>query len=1116
MLNAIITFSLRNRFFILAATAALIAGGIYALNRIPLDAIPDLSDTQVIVYTEWPGQAPQLVQDQVTYPLTTKMLSIPKAKVVRGYSFYGYSFAYIIFEDGTDPYWARSRVLEYLSGLEGTLPAGVKPRLGPDATGVGWAFMYSINSPKHDLAELRSMQDWFLRYQLSSIEGVAEVASVGGYVKQYQITVDPNRLRASGISLSEVAMAVERSNGEIGGRSLEMAEKEFILRVRGYIKTVEDLRKIALGRGSGGTPILLGQVADIQLGADMRRGIAELNGEGETVGGIVVLRHGVDTRSVIKAVQARLDQAMKSLPEGVTSTTIYDRTALIDRAVTTLQVKLLEESIVVALVCLLFLLHLRSALVAIIILPVAVLASFTVMEAQGISSNIMSLGGIAIAIGAMVDAVIVMVENTHKHLERDRGKKPHWTIIRDASLEVGPTLFYSLLVITVSFLPVFTLQAQEGRLFQPLAFTKTYAMAAAALLSLTLAPVLMGYFIRGRIPAESINPISRFLVSVYHPLLNQIIIYRRAVLIGAVALVGAVFFPWNAWMVHPLADGPIKRFAAQLGKAFPYQNLGAEFMPPLPEGDLLYMPTTFPGISPTKARELVQQTDQIIHSFPEVLQVLGKAGRAETATDPAPMDMIETTIRLRPEQEWPAVDIINDAGKVIAHRRRTLEELTQAMNAAVQIPGLTNAWTMPIKARIDMLATGIKTPVGLKVAGPDLAELEHISAQLEALIRRAPGTRSVFAERVLAGNYVEFELDRDAIARFGLTVKDVQDTLQVALGGMPLTTTVEGLERYGVMLRYQRDYRENLEALQEIAIPIPPTPSVDSMGDNLYPIRAQVPLRQLAQVRVVSAPMSIKSEAAVPNAWIYVDVASGDLGTYVNELQRRVATALQHGEIKLPIGYTLDWSGQYEYMMRAKERLMTVVPCTILIIVFILYLNTKSWIKTSIVLLAVPFSLVGAFWMLYLFDYHLSVAVWVGIIALAGLDAETGVVMLLYLDLAYEDWKKRGQLHAATDLRDAIYHGAVKRVRPKVMTAAVIIAGLLPILWSHGAGADVMKRIAAPMIGGVITSTIMELIAYPAIFYIWRFRDLPTELSPLPTPPHKSIRVIRLPEPFSN
>jgi Cu(I)/Ag(I) efflux system membrane protein CusA/SilA len=1101
MLKAIIEFSLRNKFMVLIGTAVLIAGGVFALKHIPLDAIPDLSDTQVIIYTEAPGQAPQLVQDQVTYPITTKMLSVPSAKVVRGYSFYGFSFVYVIFEDGTDPYWARSRVLEYLNGLAGSLPRNVTPRLGPDATGVGWAFMYALNSPTHDLAELRSMQDWFLRYQLASVDGVAEVASVGGFVKQYQITVDPVRLRAYNLSLNDVAMAVERSNGEVGGRSIEMGEKEFMVRVRGYVTGLDDLRKIAVGLGPNDTPIRLGDVANVQLGSDMRRGIAELNGEGETVGGVVVVRYGADTRKVIEAVKLRLDEAMKSLPPDVKYTMVYDRTALIDRAVKTLQEKLIEESIVVALVCLLFLLHFRSALVAILILPVAVLAAFGIMYAQGISSNIMSLGGIAIAIGAMVDAVIIMIENAHKHLERDGGKKPHWDIIRDASIEVGPTLFYSLLVITVSFLPVFTLQAQEGRMFKPLAFTKTYSMAAAALLSITLAPILMGFFIRGKIPAEEKNPLNRVLIWLYHPLLDLVIKWRWLVVSLAALTVAWVFFPWNAWVVSRLPEGRVQDVANKIGRVFPYQHLGSEFMPPLYEGDLLYMPTTFPGISPTKAREVLQQTDQIIRSFAEVHHVFGKIGRAETATDPAPMDMIETTIMLKPEAEWPAVDIKNPDGKVVAHRRRKVDELIAALNAAVQIPGLTNAWTMPIKTRIDMLATGIKTPVGIKVAGPDLAELERIASQIEALIHCVPGTSSVFAERVMGGNYVEIDIDRDAIARHGLTVRDVQDVLEVALGGMPLTTTVEGLERYAVTLRYDRDYRENLEALQEISIPVKTMAAPGMSGAGVPTLLAQVPLGQVAKVRVVAAPMGVKSEGAVPNAWIYVDVQGSDIGGYVRAAQKALDEAMQRGDLKVPTGYSIFWSGQFEYMQRARERLLIVIPLTLLIIVFIIFLNTKSWIKTAIVLLAVPFSLVGAFWMLYLFDYNLSVAVWVGIIALAGLDAETGVVMLLYLDLAHDEWKKKGLLRTTADLRDAIYHGAVKRVRPKAMTAAVIIAGLLPILWSHGAGADVMKRIATPMIGGVITSTIMELVVYPAIYYLWRSRGLTKSAPMLPSAP---------------
>ncbi len=1076
MLQRVIDFSLRNKFLVLLGTLALVLGGAYAVRNIPLDAIPDLSDVQVIVYTEWPGQAPQIVQDQLTYPLTTKMLSVPRAKVVRGYSFYGFSFVYVIFSDGTDPYWARSRVLEYLSGLSGQLPAGVAPSLGPDATGVGWAFMYSLNSTNRDLAELRSMQDWYLRYQLASVEGVSEVASIGGFVKQYQITVDPTRLRAYNLSISEVANAVKRSNGEVGGRSIELAEKEFILRVRGYIQNLADLRKIAVGVGDKGVPILLGQVADVEFGPDMRRGIAELDGKGETVGGIVVVRQGANARQVILDVKKKLEHAMQGLPADVQFTVVYDRTALIDRAVKTLETKLIEESIVVALVCLAFLLHLRSAMVAIIILPIAVLISFLVMFGQGISSNIMSLGGIAIAIGAMVDAVIIMIENAHKHLEHDQGKKPHWEIIRDASVEVGPTLFYSLLVITVSFLPVFTLQAQEGRLFKPLAFTKTYSMAAAALLSVTLAPVLMGFFIRGKIPAEEKNPINRFLIWLYHPVVDFVIKWRWLVIFVAALMVVWVFFPWNRLAARFLPDGPLKQWAFSAGKYFPGQNLGSEFMPPLNEGDLLYMPTTFPGISPTKARQILQTTDKLIRRFPEVESVFGKIGRAETATDPAPFDMIETTIRLKPEEQWPDVDIRDDDGKVVAHRKRTSGELADAMNAAVQIPGLNNAWTMPIKTRIDMLATGIKTPVGIKIAGPDLAVLERVASEVEAVVRTVPGTTSAFAERTMGGNYIQFNIDRDAISRFGLTVGDVQEVLEVALGGMPLTTTVEGLERYAVNLRYSRDFRENLEALREIIVPTP--------------TGAQVPLSQLAKIETVHAPMGIKSEGAVPNAWVYVDVKGVDVGTYVQMAMRAVNEAVSRGEIKLPPGYNILWSGEYEYMIRARERLMIVVPLTLLLIVLIIYLNTRSIIKTAIVMLAVPFSLIGAIGILALLHYNLSVAVWIGIIALAGLDAETGVVMLLYLDLAYADWSKNGKMRNVTDLRDAIYHGAVKRVRPKAMTACVIIGGLLPILWSHGTGADVMKRIATPMVGGVVTSTIMELAVYPAIYFLWRSQKL--------------------------
>jgi copper/silver efflux system protein len=1097
MLTRIIDFSLKNKFIVMLTTVALVLGGVYALRHMPLDAIPDLSDTQVIIYTPWEGQAPNIVEDQVTYPITTKMLSVPRAKVVRGYSFYGYSFVYVIFDDGTDPYWARSRVLEYLSSISGQLPKNVTPTLGPDATGVGWAFMYSINSTNRNLADLRSIQDWYLKYQLTAVPGVSEVASVGGFVKQYQVTVDPTKLRAYNLSLENVSKAIERSNGEVGGRSLELSEREFILRVKGYIQSLDDLKKVAVGVGENGVPILLRDVANIQFGPDMRRGIADLNGDGETVGGIVVVRYGANAYQVIQDVKARLAQAMKALPPDVKVTVTYDRTALIDRAVATLEEKLLEESIVVALVCLAFLLHLRSAMVAIIILPVAVLISFLVMFGQGISSNIMSLGGIAIAIGAMVDAVIIMIENAHKHLEHHQDKKPHWEIIRNASVEVGPALFYSLLVITVSFLPVFTLQEQEGRLFKPLAFTKTYSMAAAALLSITLAPVLMGWFIRGKIPKEEKNPINRFLIWLYKPVVDFAIRFRWLVVIGGGIFVGWVFFPWNSLVAHLLPNGRVKEIAFSAGKLFPYQSIGSEFMPPLYEGDLLYMPTTFPGISPTKARELIQVTDKIIKSFPEVETVFGKAGRAETATDPAPLDMIETTIRLKPEADWPAVDIEEDSGtgvspvssssethgqdaraiKKIAHRRRTPEELEDAMNNALQIPGLPNLWTMPIATRIGMLSTGIKTPVGIKIAGPDLNELERIGTEVEAVVRQVPGTASAFAERAVGGRYIEFNINRDAIARYGLTVGDVQDVLAVALGGMPLTTTVEGLQRYTINLRYDRDFRSDLDSLKhDIVVPTP--------------TGAQIPLGELASIKVVDGPMEIKTEGAVPNDWIYVDIHDVDVGTYVQNAMHAVNEAIAAGQIKLPPGYNIFWSGQYEYMLRAKERLLIVVPLTLLIITLIIYLNTKSLLKTAIVLLAVPFSLVGAFWTLYLLHYNLSVAVWVGIIALAGLDAETGVIMLLYLDLAYDEWRQKGLMRSADDLREAIYFGAVKRLRPKIMTACVIIAGLAPILWSHGTGADVMKRIAAPMVGGVITSTISVLVVYPAIYFLWRSRQI--------------------------
>jgi len=1062
MIGRVIKFSLDNKFLVLLMAAFIGFAGYYAVSHTPLDAIPDLSDVQVIIFTEYPGQAPRIVEDQVTYPITTKMLAVPFAKTVRGYSFFNFSFVYVIFEDGTDLYWARSRVLEYLSQLQGQLPRGVAPTLGPDATGVGWAFMYALSSPTRDLQQLRSLQDWYLKYELTAIAGVSEVASIGGYVKQYQVTVDPEKLRAYDIPLWKVKQAIQRSNNEIGGRVMEMSETEYILRAKGYVTDPSELARTAVGARPDGTPILISDIGEVDIGPDMRRGLADWNGQGETVGGIVVVRYGANALDVIKRVKAKLAELKAGLPKDVEIHVAYDRSGLINRSIATLRQKLIEESIAVSLVCIAFLFHFRSALVAILILPMAVLLAFVVMYLQGIGANIMSLGGIAIAVGAMVDAVIIMIENAHKHIERDKGRKPHWEIIRDASIEVGPTLFYSLLVITVSFLPVFTLEAQEGRLFKPLAFTKTYSMGAAAFLSITLAPVLMGYFIRGRIVPEERNPLNRLLVAIYHPVIEFILRHKALCwgMIGGAALIIAV-----TW--------------------WPYSRLGSEFMPPLYEGDLLYMPTTLPGISITKARELLQQTDRIIKRFPEVHHVFGKIGRADTATDPAPLSMIETTIMLRPEEEWPVVAITDMSGKVIAHRRRTPDELVDAMNQALQFPGLTNAWTMPIKTRIDMLSTGIKTPVGIKIGGADLNVLQRIGEQVEAVMRRVPNTASAYAERVVGGNYVNFTIDRDEIARYGLTVGDVQDVIATAIGGMNVSTTVEGLERYPINLRYPRELRDNLDLLKAIIVPTP-------MGQH-------IPLGQLVHLEVTKGPPGIKSENSRPNTWVYVDIRDIDVGTYVKRAQKAVADAIGRGEIVVPPGYTIVWSGQYEYMLHAEQRLRVVIPITLLIIVLILYLNTGSVAETLIVMLAVPFSLVGAIWLIWWLQYNMSIAVWVGIIALAGLDAETGVVMLLYLNVSRDEWRRRGTMNTLGDLREAIYHGAVQRVRPKAMTVSVILAGLMPILWSHGTGADVMKRIAVPMVGGVITSFVMELLVYPAIYFVWHGWSLPHG-QPTPVP----------------
>ena len=1027
MLAKVIEWSIGNRFFVVLGAVAIAFGGIYALRAMPLDALPDLSDVQVIIFTDYPGQAPQVVEDQVTYPITTRMLAVPSATVVRGYSFFGFSFVYVIFEDGTDLYWARSRVLEYLNYVSGRLPAGVSPTLGPDATGVGWAYMYALRSDDVDLAELRSLQDWFLKYELTAVQGVSEVASIGGFVKQYQITVDPNRLRAYDIPLARIRNAVQRSNNDVGGRVLEMSEAEFMVRGEGYIQGIDDVKRVALGVDESGTPISVEDVATVQIGPDMRRGLAELNGDGEVVGGIVIVRYGANTYEVVERVKARLAELQSGLPEGVEIVPVYDRTSLIERSIDTLREKLLEEMAIVALVCALFLMHVRSALVAVLTLPLAVLMAVIVMYLQGINANIMSLGGIAIAIGAMVDAAIVMVENAHRHLERDRGRLPHWSIVTRAATEVGPTLFYALLVITISFAPIFTLEAQEGRLFKPLAFTKTYAMAASALLSITLVPVLVGYWIRGRILPAQANPITRMLMALYQPVLRRVLAWRWAVVAVTVAALGAT--------------------------AVPVSRLGSEFMPPLWEGDLLYMPTTLPGVSITKAREILQQTDRILRTFPEVEHVFGKVGRADTATDPAPLSMIETTITLKPEDTWrPGM---------------TPERLTDEMNRAIRFPGLTNAWTMPIKARNDMLSTGIKTPVGIKISGPDLTVLQEVGRDVEAVVRQVPGTRSAYAERVMGGNYLNIAVRRDEIARYGLTVGDVQDVIQSAIGGMNITTTVEGLERYPVNLRYSRDLRDSPAALRDILVQTP--------------TRQQIPLGHLTTMSFVKGPPAIKSEQARPNAWVYVDIEDVDVGTYVERAREAVAA-----QVEIPTGYSLGWSGQYEYMVRAQERMRLVVPITLLLTFLTLYASTRSVARTFIVLSAVPLSLIGAFWLLYALDYNLSIAVWVGIIALAGLSAETGVVMLLYLDRACDAAREDGRLRTLAELRQAVFDGAARRVRPVVMLSATTTLGLLPIMWSTGTGADVMKRIAAPMVGGVVTAAVVVLLVFPAVYCIWR------------------------------
>ncbi len=1038
MIAKLIAASARNIVLVLIGTVFAVVAGLYAVLHLPLDAIPDLSDTQVIVYTEYSGQAPQVMEDQVTYPIVSAMLTVPKSRVVRGFSYFGVSFVYVIFEDGTDIYWARSRVLEYLNAAARRLPAGVTPTLGPDATGVGWVYQYALLAKDKNLAELRSLQDWYLRYGLAKAEGVAEVASVGGFVKQYNVVVDPQRLRTFGIPLAKVREVIRASNMDVGGRTVELSEFEFVVRGRGYIKGIPDLKKIVL-KNEGGTPVLLQDVAQVELGPDERRGLTELNGDGEVASGIVLQRIGANALNVIDSVKKRLGELSSSLPEGVSIQAVYDRSTLIHDAIQTLRRTLLEESLIVALVCVVFLLHVRSALVAIIMLPVGVLMAFAAMHVLGIGSNIMSLGGIAIAIGAMVDAAIVMIENAHKHLERAPADKPRIEILIEAAAEVGPALFFSLLIITVSFLPIFTLEAQEGRLFSPLAFTKTFAMAAAALLSITLVPALMILFVRGRIIAEYKNPLNRALIWLYRPFIRIVLQHKLLTIAVAVAVLAASYWPAS--------------------------RIGTEFMPNLNEGTLMYMPTTLPGISVTKAVELLQTQDRIIKSFPEVASVFGKAGRAGTATDPAPTEMFETIITLKPKEQWRA--------------GVTTDSLIAEMDKALQFPGVSNAWTMPIKARIDMLATGIRTPVGIKVFGKDLGEIERVAREVEQVVKKVEGTSSAYAERIIGGYYLDITPNRDAIARYGLMVGEVQDVIATALGGEPVTTTVEGRERYTVNVRYPRDLRSNPKTIaSEVLVPI--------AGG------ATVPLGEVASVALARGPTTIRTENGQLVAYIYVDIRDRDLGSYVAEAQKAVADS-----VTLPAGYFVTWSGQFEYLQRAEARLKVVVPLTLMIIFLLLYLNFRALTGTLIVMLSLPFALVGGVWMLWWLGFNFSVAVVVGFIALAGVAAETGVVMLIYLDNALAEIRaereKQGKQFTRADLHQAIMLGAVDRVRPKIMTVVAIMAGLLPILWSTGAGSEVMQRIAVPMIGGMISSTVLTLLVIPAIYGLvkgWRLRKV--------------------------
>ncbi|TAJ71734.1 MAG: efflux RND transporter permease subunit [Phenylobacterium sp.] len=1045
MIAALIRASVRGRFLVLLGALALLVAGVMAVRATPVDALPDLSDVQVVIRTSYPGQAPQIVENQVTYPLTTTMLSVPGAKTVRGYSFFGDSFVYVLFEDGTDLYWARSRVLEYLNQVQGRLPAGAKAALGPDATGVGWVYEYALidRSGRHDLSQLRGLQDWFLRYELKSLPGVAEVASIGGMVRQYQVVLDPVRLAAYGVTHQEVVGAIQRANQEAGGSVLEMAEAEYMVRASGYLKTLDDFRAIPLRTARGGVPVRLGDVATVQIGPEMRRGVAELNGEGEVAGGVVILRSGKNARETIAAVKAKLVELRRSLPPGVEVVTTYDRSQLIDRAIANLSQKLLEEFVVVGVVCALFLWHARSALVAILTLPLGVLFALLVMRLQGVNANIMSLGGIAIAIGAMVDAAVVMIENAHKRLERWTHENPgeamdeptRWRLVTDAAAEVGPALFLSLVIITLSFVPVFALQAQEGRLFSPLAFTKSYAMAGAAILSVTLVPVLMGFLIRGRIPNEAANPVNRWLTRAYEPVIGWVLRRPRTVLVVAL-----LAFATTAW---------------------PLSRLGGEFIPPMDEGDLLYMPSALPGISAAEASALLQQSDRLIRTVPEVKSVFGKAGRAETATDPAPLEMFETTIQFKPRDQWrPGM---------------TPETLTEELDRVVRIPGLANVWVPPIRNRIDMLATGIKSPIGVKVSGADLAQLDRVAAQVERVAKRTPGVSSALAERLTGGRYVDVRIDRAAAARFGLNIADVQEIVGGAVGGQTVGETVEGVARYPISVRYPRELRDSLEGLRGLPI--------------LTPAGQQITLGTVAAIEVADGPPMLKTENARPSTWVYVDVRGRDLNSVVTDLRRAVAR-----DVTLPPGVSVAYAGQFEYLQRAAARLKLVVPATLAIIFLLLYATFRRWDEAALIMGTLPFALTGGVWAIYLLGYHQSVATGVGFIALAGVAAEFGVVMLIYLKHALAE---RGPDPSPEDVAAAVHEGALLRVRPKAMTVAVILAGLAPILVGHGAGAEVMSRIAAPMIGGMLTAPLLSMLVIPAGYLLLR-RRRPGRRSPLP------------------